>query len=183
MEGTQEIDKLMWPVLTAIKRHVKDEDAITEIYNRTYEAIMESMDVNGKRISELEEDNFLLGGNNDNKADQLENRNKRIAELEDEIREMKTNLDASSKAIYKEYTARGIVEAKLKTYSDNNRWVSVGDMPPDLPNWVIIYSPTINGGIPFPGTFDNYFGWLDDLRDSMDAPTHWRFLPEPPEEE
>jgi hypothetical protein len=54
MEGTDEIDKLMWPVLTAIKRHVKDSDAITDIYNRTYEAIMESMDVNGKRIAELE---------------------------------------------------------------------------------------------------------------------------------
>ena len=45
MEGTNYIDNLMIPVLAAIKRHVKDKDAITEIYNRAYEALMEELDV------------------------------------------------------------------------------------------------------------------------------------------
>ncbi len=46
MDGDPRIDELMRPVLAAIKRHVKDSDAKTEIYNRAYEAIMISMDVN-----------------------------------------------------------------------------------------------------------------------------------------
>jgi L-amino acid N-acyltransferase YncA len=40
--------------LKAIERHVKDKDAVTEIYNRAYEALIISMDTNGKRIAELE---------------------------------------------------------------------------------------------------------------------------------
>jgi hypothetical protein len=54
MEGLEEIDRLMFPVLKAIERHVKDKDAVTEIYNRAYEALIISMDTNGKRIAELE---------------------------------------------------------------------------------------------------------------------------------
>ena len=50
MEGTPQIDILMIPVMKAIKKHVKDRDAQTEIYNRAYEAIQTSMDVN-KRIT------------------------------------------------------------------------------------------------------------------------------------
>ena len=46
MEGTEPIDELMRPVLAAIKRNVKNPDAITDIYNRAYEAVMISMDVN-----------------------------------------------------------------------------------------------------------------------------------------
>jgi hypothetical protein len=45
MEGNSYIDKLMCPVLLAIKKHIKDSDAITEIYNRAYEALMEELDV------------------------------------------------------------------------------------------------------------------------------------------
>ena len=45
MQGNEPIDELMLPVLHAIKRHVKDRAAITEIYNRAYEALMMSMDV------------------------------------------------------------------------------------------------------------------------------------------
>ena len=45
MEGDPRVDTIMWPIMLAIKRHVKDSDAITEIYNRAYEAIMNSMDV------------------------------------------------------------------------------------------------------------------------------------------
>jgi len=45
MQGDPRVDRLMYPVELAIKRHVKDSDAITEIYNRAYEAIMNSMDV------------------------------------------------------------------------------------------------------------------------------------------
>ncbi len=44
MEGNKNIDELMMPVLNAIKKHVKDKDAVTEIYNRTYEALMIKMD-------------------------------------------------------------------------------------------------------------------------------------------
>ena len=46
MEGNSNIDALMMPVLDAINRHVKDRDAKTDIYNRAYEAIIISMDVN-----------------------------------------------------------------------------------------------------------------------------------------
>lgn len=53
MEGDPRIDKLMWPVLTAIKRHIKDKDAETEIYNRAYEAIMISMEANEPSKSDV----------------------------------------------------------------------------------------------------------------------------------
>lgn len=59
MEGDPRVDRLMYPVELAIKRHVKDSDAITDIYNRTYEALMMSMDaldvsakVTAKQIAE-----------------------------------------------------------------------------------------------------------------------------------
>lgn len=45
MQGDQKIDELMRPVHAAIKRHVKDGTAVTDIYNRAYEAVMNSMDV------------------------------------------------------------------------------------------------------------------------------------------
>lgn len=45
MQGDQKVDELMRPVLAAIKRHVKNSDAVTDIYNRAYEAVMNSMDV------------------------------------------------------------------------------------------------------------------------------------------
>ena len=46
MEGNENIDALMMPVLDAINRHVKDRDAKTDIYNRAYEAIIISMEEN-----------------------------------------------------------------------------------------------------------------------------------------
>ncbi len=59
MEGDPRIDRLMRPVLAAIERHVKDSDAKTEIYNRAYEALLESMNaldasvkVTAKQIAE-----------------------------------------------------------------------------------------------------------------------------------
>ena len=54
MEGTNYIDSLMIPVLAAIKRHVKDKDAITEIYNRAYEALMEELDVSTENSELIE---------------------------------------------------------------------------------------------------------------------------------
>ena len=36
MQENEKIDELMCPVLDAIRRHVKDRDAITDIYNRAY---------------------------------------------------------------------------------------------------------------------------------------------------
>lgn len=44
MQGDLNVDLLMLPVLHAIKRHVKDGTAVTEIYNRAYEAVMEVQD-------------------------------------------------------------------------------------------------------------------------------------------
>ena len=44
MQGDSNIDTLMRPVMAAIKRHVKDGNAITDIYNRAYEAVINSMD-------------------------------------------------------------------------------------------------------------------------------------------
>lgn len=45
MQGNPDIDILMIPTSKAIKKHVKDSDAITEIYNRAYEAVIISMEV------------------------------------------------------------------------------------------------------------------------------------------
>lgn len=53
MQGDAKVDELMRPVHAAIKRHVKDGDAVTEIYNRAYEAVMNSMDVKDAEISSL----------------------------------------------------------------------------------------------------------------------------------
>ena len=44
MQGDPKVDDLMRPVNAAIRRHVKNSDAVTDIYNRAYEAIMISMD-------------------------------------------------------------------------------------------------------------------------------------------
>jgi len=59
MQGDLNVDLLMLPVLHAIERHVKDRDAITDIYNRAYEAVMEVQDalnvsaaVTAKQIAE-----------------------------------------------------------------------------------------------------------------------------------
>ena len=54
MEGNQQIDILMIPVMNAIKKHVKDRDAQTEIYNRAYEAIQNSMDEKNRQKSAKE---------------------------------------------------------------------------------------------------------------------------------
>lgn len=45
MQGDPKVDELMRPVNAAIRRHVKNGDAVTDIYNRAYEALMISMDV------------------------------------------------------------------------------------------------------------------------------------------
>ena len=59
MQGDLNVDLLMLPVLHAIERHVKDRDAITDIYNRAYEAVLEVQDalnvsaaVTAKQIAE-----------------------------------------------------------------------------------------------------------------------------------
>ena len=41
----ERVEKYMPPVRAAIKRYVKNRDAFTDIYNRAYEAVMNSMDV------------------------------------------------------------------------------------------------------------------------------------------
>lgn len=59
MEGDPRVDELMRPVRAAIERHIKDPDAKTDIYNRAYEALIESMNaldvsakVTAKQIAE-----------------------------------------------------------------------------------------------------------------------------------
>jgi ethanolamine utilization protein EutP (predicted NTPase) len=54
MEGNKTIDILMTPVLSAIKRHVTNQDAITDIYNRAYEALMEGCDMASDNINASE---------------------------------------------------------------------------------------------------------------------------------
>lgn len=53
MQGDPRVDDLMRPVNAAIRRHVKNSDAVTDIYNRAYEALMISMDVKDAEISSL----------------------------------------------------------------------------------------------------------------------------------
>ncbi len=45
MEGDPRVDALMLPVMAAIKRHVKDGNAVTDIYNRCYEAVLADVEV------------------------------------------------------------------------------------------------------------------------------------------
>ena len=59
MQGNPRVDELMRPVNAAIRRHVKDAAAVTDIYNRAYEAVMEVQDalnvsaaVTAKQIAE-----------------------------------------------------------------------------------------------------------------------------------
>ena len=47
MQGNPRVDDLMRPVNAAIRRHVKDDAAVTDIYNRAYEAVMEVQDALG----------------------------------------------------------------------------------------------------------------------------------------
>jgi rubrerythrin len=54
MQGNPDIDILMIPTSKAIKKHVKDRDAFTEIYNRAYEAVMISMEVKDAENAQLE---------------------------------------------------------------------------------------------------------------------------------
>jgi ribosomal protein L37AE/L43A len=49
MQDEENIDLLMIPVLKSIKRHVTSRDAITDIYNRAYEAVMISLDVKNEQ--------------------------------------------------------------------------------------------------------------------------------------
>lgn len=53
MQGNPDIDILMMPTSKAIKKHVKDRDAITEIYNRAYEAVIIIMEVKDTDINKL----------------------------------------------------------------------------------------------------------------------------------
>lgn len=55
MQGNPDIDILMIPTEKAIKKHVKDSDAITEIYNRAYEAVMISMEAKESENAALRE--------------------------------------------------------------------------------------------------------------------------------
>lgn len=55
MQGNPDIDVLMIPTNKAIKKHVKDRDAFTEIYNRAYEAVMISMEVKEAERNKLAE--------------------------------------------------------------------------------------------------------------------------------
>lgn len=45
MQGDPRVDILMNPVDAAIRRYVKNRDAATEVYNRAYEAVINSMDI------------------------------------------------------------------------------------------------------------------------------------------
>ena len=45
LNGDPVVDRLMRPVMTTIEQHVKNQAAIFHIYNRAYEAVMNSMTV------------------------------------------------------------------------------------------------------------------------------------------
>lgn len=95
MEGTPQIDILIIPVMKAIKKHVKDRDAQTEIYNRAYEAIQISMDVTPKEANSLLRSAYSIASRNGEQ----------------------TNWDAFKSAVYKEL----VEEHKIKTSTDNNK--------------------------------------------------------------
>lgn len=89
MQGNPDIDILMIPTSKAIKKHVKDSDAITEIYNRAYEAVIISMEVKDAENAALREQNA-----------KLENWHKRLVEEIDKLTDQKARLIETSKNLY-----------------------------------------------------------------------------------
>lgn len=54
MQGDSRVDELMRPVSAAVERHIKNSDAITDIYNRAYEAVYISIDEIDSLCAEVE---------------------------------------------------------------------------------------------------------------------------------
>lgn len=60
MQGDPKVDKLMIPVMEAIRRHTRNVDAFQDIYNRAYEAVKNGMDAIGAQEAERIEDGTYL---------------------------------------------------------------------------------------------------------------------------
>lgn len=62
MQGDPLVDRLMMPVVAALMRHGIKGDAKTDIYNRAYEAVMNSMVVMDTMREQLSEANRRANG-------------------------------------------------------------------------------------------------------------------------
>lgn len=91
MEGNSKVDELMAPVAAAIRRHVKNQDAFTDIYNRAYEAIMNSMDVISGELKAANKDAIQLAAQLEREQNpgyschELREHYKRVKNSQDEI--------------------------------------------------------------------------------------------------
>ena len=91
MQGDPVIDKLMQPVITALMRHGIKGDAKTDIYNRAYEAIMNSMDVISGELKAANKDAIQLAAQLEREQNpgyschELREHYKRVKNSQDEI--------------------------------------------------------------------------------------------------
>lgn len=168
MQGDPKVDELMRPVLAAIKRHLKDSDAKTDIYNRAYEALMISMEVNKSRAEKAEAElaalreqtRWIRGGDGSHWEGCEETHwDCKIAQLEAEI-ERQT--------------------AELAALRERTRWIPVSEKLPlpaqkrdgymsDSSELVHVYPPPKNDRAVC------YLHYLEKWSCSAEVtPTHWR---------
>jgi septal ring factor EnvC (AmiA/AmiB activator) len=108
MMGSNLVDEVMIPVRAAILRHVKNKDAVTDIYNRCYEAVMASI----ATIEKMK------------KHDELR---QQITELEADIKRLQSELKAAND------DADRLASELEETYAQNDIcWEEPGESSPAL---------------------------------------------------
>ena len=176
MQGDLNVDLLMLPVLHAIERHVKDRDAITDIYNRAYEAVMTSMDVNKERAEKAEA--------------KLKSITERCEELESRLDLYHGNMmDVLQDALHKATEKITFLESSLSALRERTRWIPVSEKLPlpaqkrdgymsDSSELVHVYpSPKNDRAV-------CYLHYLEKWSCSAEVtPTHWRPIDLPHEGE
>lgn len=131
MEGDKRVDELMMPVLTAIKRHVKDNDAVTEIYNRAYEALLISMDVKDLEISKLQSE---LTASRDNNAKYF----LILEEIYDALG-MDDHTVSCVPEIYKLQNENECLTEEIYDLREQVRWIPASERLPDEGQAVFVY--------------------------------------------
>ena len=161
MQGDPKVDELMRPVMAAIKRHVKDSDAKTDIYNRAYEAIMISMEVNKSRAEKAEE--------------KVKSITERCEELESRLDLYHGNMmDVLQDALHKASEKIASLESSLSALREQTRWIPVGERLPEIEVYVL--TRLDDGDIRMDMRYFNG-EWGDD------TVTHWRPIDLPHEGE
>ena len=185
MQGDQIVDELMRPVMAAIKRHVKDSDAKTDIYNRAYEAIMISMEVNKSRaekaehLLEMAQDSLNSYAEFYGKAVSLSELPEDCLPSEDSDLHILTRI-AEWDYIKEQRERAETAESSLAALREQTRWIPVGERLPlpaqkrdgymsDSSELVHVYPPPKNDRAVC------YLHYLEKWSCSAEVtPTHWR---------